>query len=288
MYDTNSSDSPLRAPRAAGQETMSFASAVKARGTILGAAVSLGSISCAQIVARTGFDWAFIDMEHAPTSAREATEITHAVVAASAGECVAIIRTPSHGVEWIKWALDSGAAGVIIPMVRSREECVEIVQRALYPPLGQRSFGPFLAPFADTDRSSDVVKYMSKRSKELAILPMIESMEGVEHAEEILSVEGVTGCFIGPFDLRQSMGLPGGDGEEPIFIHALEKILSIGKRYGLEIGTVAATEEAVRRKQEMGFSFLLAGSDASILAAGCQTAWQQCSKGLRTTRVEKL
>jgi 2-keto-3-deoxy-L-rhamnonate aldolase RhmA len=280
--------SGIGSPQPDVQEPLSFSGAIQAKGTLIGASVSLGSISCAQIVARSGFDWAFIDMEHAPTSAREATELTHAIVAASAGQCVAIIRSPSHGVEWIKWALDSGAAGVIIPMVRSRAECADIIERSLYPPLGQRSFGPFHAPFADTDRYSDVGKYMSKSSKKVAILPMIESLQGVQQAEEILSVKGVTGCFVGPFDLRLSMGLPGGDGEEPVFIQALEKILSIGKRYDLEIGTVAGSEAAARRKKEMGFSFLLAGSDGSFLAAGCQTAWQQCSKGVRAAKAEKL
>jgi 2-keto-3-deoxy-L-rhamnonate aldolase RhmA len=288
MYGSSSNETSPRARRPTTPETKSFAGTIKAEEVIIGAAVSLGSVSCAQIVARAGFQWVLIDMEHAPTSVREATEITHAVVAASAGDCVAIVRTPSHGVEWIKWALDSGAAGIIIPMVQNREECAGILQRALYPPLGQRSFGPFLAPFADTNSSADVATYMSKRSKELAIIPMIESVEGVERAEEILSVKGVTGCFVGPFDLRQSMNLQGGDGEEPMFIEALEKILDIGKRYGVEIGTVAATEEAVRRKKEMGFSFLLAGSDVSFLATGCQNAWQQCSRGLSTARVDKL
>jgi 2-keto-3-deoxy-L-rhamnonate aldolase RhmA len=272
----------------AAQENLSFAGAIQTKGILLGPSVSLGSISCAQIVARAGFDWAFIDMEHAPQSAREVTELTHAIVAASAGECVPIIRTPSHGVEWIKWALDSGAAGVIIPMVRSGAECADIIQRSLYPPLGQRSFGPFHAPFADTDRYADVGKYMSKTSKKLAILPMIESVEALENAEGILSVKGVTGCFVGPFDLRLSMGLPGGDGEEPAFIQALEKILSIGKRYGLEIGTVAGSEKAVKRKKEMGFTFLLVGSDGAFLAAGCQTVLQQSSKGVKAARVGKL
>lgn len=285
MYDAGGSNAASLTNSNSPLALKSFGGAIKEKGTILGAAISLGSVSCAQIVARTGFDWAFIDMEHAPTSAREATEITHAVVTASAGQCVAIIRTPSHGVEWIKWALDSGAAGVIIPMVRSRDECIEIVQRSLYPPHGQRSFGPFLAPFADIDPSSDVAKYMSHRSKQLAILPMIETVDAIDKAEEILAVDGVTGCFVGPFDLRQSLGLPGGDGEEPAFIQALEKILSIGKRLGLEIGTVAGSEAAVRRKKDMGFTFLLAGSDVGFLAAGCQTAWQQCSVGLRETKL---
>lgn len=136
-----SDDSSVAAPSNTLTTAGTFASLIQEKGVIIGAAVSVGSTLCAQVVARAGFDWTLIDMEHAPTSPREATNITHAVVAASGGSCLPIIRTPSHGVEWIKWALDSGARGVIIPMVTSAKECEDIIQRAVYPPLGQRSLG---------------------------------------------------------------------------------------------------------------------------------------------------
>lgn len=288
MYSDGPASKPTSAIPEVKTEVKTFSGLIMEKGPILGGAISIGSVLCAQIVARSGFDWVLIDMEHAPTSPREATNLTHAVVAASAGECVPIIRTPSHGVEWIKWALDSGAGGIIIPMVTSAKETEEIIQRGIYPPVGKRSFGPFLAPYADTDNSSDVAKYLSKRVKDLAIMPMIESVEGVEMAEEILSVKGVTGCFIGPYDLRQSLGLSGGDGEEPQFIEALEKVLRIGKRLGLNIGTVAGTEAAAKRKTEMGFAFLLTGQDPNFLAAGAKASWQQADKGVKAARTEKL
>jgi len=278
-------DGPSSKPHSDTSELQTFSGLIASKPPIIGAAISIGSILCAQIVARSGFDWVLIDQEHAPTSPREATHLAHAVVAASAGQCVPIIRAPSHGVEWIKWALDSGAGGVIIPMVQSAREAEEILQKAIYPPLGQRSFGPFLAPYADVDSTSDVAQYLSKRVKDLAIMPMIESVEGVKNAEAILSVKGVTGCFIGPYDLRQSLGLPGGDGEEPSFIEALEKVLDIGKRLGLHIGTVAASEAAAKRKTEMGFSFLLTGQDPNFLAAGAKASWEQCDKGRRAARL---
>lgn len=268
--------------------TLSFSNAIKNKSTMIGAALSLGSIPCAQIVARSGFDWVLIDMEHAPTSPREATQLTHAVVAASAGRCIPIIRTPSHGVEWIKWALDSGAAGIIVPMVNHASQAEAIVQHAIYPPAGQRSFGPFLAPFANTDSSSDVGTYLAKRAPELSIILMIESTEGVKNASQILSVKGVTGCFIGPFDLRQSLGLSGGDGQEPEFVEALATVVSVCKRLGLDVGTVAGDDEAVRRKQEMGFSFLLSGSDVAFLGSAANSSRKQCMKGLRVTKDEKL
>lgn len=277
---------PSPASSYAGMQT--FSSLLKEKGNLVGAAVTIGNTLCAQITARVGFDWVLIDMEHAPVSPREASTLVQAVVTASGGQCVPIVRTPSHGVEWIKWALDSGAAGIIIPMVTNAQQCEDVLQCAIYPPRGQRSFGPFLAPYADVDPASDVTKYLKERVKDVAIIPMIESVEGVNNAEAILKIPGVTGCFVGPYDLRQSMGLSGGDGEEPAYVAALQKILEAGKRNNVVIGTVGATEASARRKIEMGFRFLLTGQEPNFLAAGARATLQQCQRGMTSARASNL
>lgn len=196
-------------------------------------------------------------MEHNPLSAREAGLIAHVVVAASAGRCKSIIRVPSHGVEWIKWALDCGSHGILVPMVKNRDEMHAIVQSARYPPLGQRSFGPTMAAFADLDTNATSAKYFKETSKDVAIIPMIESVEGLENAEAICSVEGVTAVFIGPVDLRLSMGLSGGDGDEEIFLQALQKVLTICKSLGRPVGTFASNGEGCRKRTAEWFDFIL-------------------------------
>jgi 2-keto-3-deoxy-L-rhamnonate aldolase RhmA len=204
-----------------------------------------------------GYDYVLIDMEHNPLSAREASLLTHLVVSASGGKCKPIIRVPSHGVEWIKWALDCGAPGILIPMVQSQVEMEQIVQSAVYPPRGQRSFGPTMAPFADVDPTSTAAKYLSQTSRNVAVIPMIESVQGLDNAEAICAVDGVTAVFIGPVDLRFSMGLPGGEGSENVYLAALQKLLSICKRLGKPVGTFAADEEACRKRTAEGFDFLM-------------------------------
>lgn len=103
-------------------------------------------------------------------------------------------------------------------MVDSGVEMKAIIDRAVYPPIGSRSFGPFNAPFASLDPGAGAPDYYERaRSGGIAILPIIESAEGVRNAEEILGMEGVTGCFIGPYDLRLSLGVTGGtDGPEQV------------------------------------------------------------------------
>ena len=99
----------------------------------------------ANLMASAGFDWMLIDMEHTPLSAREATAIVHAVANGSGGKCSPLVRIPAAEVSWVKWALDAGADGIVVPMVQSKEEAERIVRYSKYPPVGQRSFGPFMA-----------------------------------------------------------------------------------------------------------------------------------------------
>ena len=241
-----------------------FLSAVRDRAPLLGTFVTFNTSYIAQILARCGFDWLMIDMEHSSLSAQEATNMVHATVAASQGKCMPIIRVPSHGVEWIKWALDSGANGIIVPMVNTKEECDLIVKRGVYPPLGQRSSGPFRTPFADLSRESTMAKYRTEIVKDVVIFPMIESVEGVQNAEEIMGTEGVNGVFIGPVDLRSSVGLAGADGTEHQYVQALQKILKIGKRLGIPVG-ILGSEEALTRQVEMGFDYFMLTGDAGLL-----------------------
>jgi len=236
---------------------MAFLSRNSGALPLIGCTLGFGTLLSAQIIARVGYDYVLIDMEHNPLSAREAGLMAHVVIAASTGRCKSIIRVPSHGVEWIKWALDCGSHGILVPMVKNRDEMRAIVQSAVYPPVGQRSFGPTMAAFADLDREATSSKYFRETSNDVAVIPMIESVEGLDNAEAICSVHGVTAVFIGPVDLRLSMGLNGGDGDEEIFLKALQKVLAIGKALRMPVGTFASDGEGCRKRTAEGFSFIL-------------------------------
>ncbi|KAG9665031.1 hypothetical protein KCU98_g1328, partial [Aureobasidium melanogenum] len=224
---------------------------------LVGCTLGFGAIFSAQLIARAGYDWVLVDMEHNPLSASQATSMTHAVIAASAGRCQPLVRVPSHAVEWTKWALDSGAYGLVVPMVNSAEEARRIVQNAAYPPLGQRSFGPARAPYAHVDPATTVLKYRDEISKDVQVIAMIESIEGLRNAEEIIAVEGITAVFVGPVDLRMSMGLKGGDGTEDEYLEALKKLVRISKAHNKPIGIFADGPDSCRSRAREGFDFLL-------------------------------
>ncbi len=253
----------------------SFISAIRDQGPRLGIFITFNTEYAAQLTSSSGYDFVIIDMEHTPVSALEATHLVHAVGAASKGTCAPLVRVPSHGVEWIKWGLDSGAAGIIVPMVNSGDEAKQIVQKACYPPLGQRSFGPMHAPFAHPDTDRTPGEYFAKTAKGVAIFPMIESAKGVQNAEQILGTEGISGVFIGPFDLRVSLGLPGGDGSESAFEEALKTIVAAAKKLNKPVGIYTPSKEALDRNLKLGFEFFAYQGDSTLLAKAAKASVEE-------------
>jgi len=110
----------------------------------LGAWLSLPSIAAARIMARLGFDWLAVDMEHSAQNPALMADMVATI--ADAGTSAPIVRIPASGVEWFKWALDAGAWGVIVPMVNTREEAQRAVEFTKYPPAGSRSIGGAFGP----------------------------------------------------------------------------------------------------------------------------------------------
>lgn len=253
----------------------SFTAAVSQGAPCIGIFISIFSDITASIIGAAGYDCVIIDTEHTPMAPREATHVVHAVAAASNGTCSTLIRIPSHGVEWVKWGLDSGADGIVVPMVNSEEEARQIVQKARYPPLGQRSYGPIHAPFAAHDAPKTQKYYVENKVPELALLPMIESAAGVKNAKAILACEGVSGAFVGPFDLRLSLGLSGGDGNEELFLDALREIVAAGKATGKPVGILASSTASLQDRISLGFDYIINGSDSGLLSQAANASLRE-------------
>ncbi|KAL4939237.1 Pyruvate/Phosphoenolpyruvate kinase-like domain-containing protein [Aspergillus oleicola] len=276
------------APDGSVPSALSFEEAIQeSQHPLLGAILSMADTTVAKITARTGFHWVMIDAEHSPLSMGQVTELVHAVTAASGGRCLPLVRIPSHATEYIKWALDSGAAGIIVPMVHTVQEMEDIIQRSRYPPRGSRSFGPYQAPFGDASTRSFADYYRKAQDQRIAILPILESREAVRNAEAIMSVDGVTGVFIGAYDLRLSQGLPGGsDGEEPEFIDAVTRICRIGKQLGKAVGSMGSSEALARKWTRQGMDFLLVAFDYNALAQGYRTQLSTAKSGINQVKTQ--
>jgi 4-hydroxy-2-oxoheptanedioate aldolase len=228
-----------------------------------GAWLSLGNISSARLMSRIGFDWLTVDCEHSP----QTPELMAAMVAtiADAGTSAPIVRVPTNTVEWFKWALDSGAWGVVVPMVNTREEAEQAVSWCKYPPVGTRSIGGVFAPygFGTVNRA----EYAAAANDEILVVIQIESPTALENLDEILSVPGIDVAFVGPNDMHATLGLPPStEGAEPEFVAAMEKLKEAAKRYNVPLGMYCSSGEAAVQRIKEGFQMVVTTSDASSMA----------------------
>lgn len=229
----------------------------------VGIMVTLDSSSIAEAMAHAGFDFLILDMEHMPTN----PETMHHMVQATRGTNAApVIRVPWNEQWVIKGALDMGAYGVMVPQVSTREEALAAVRAVKYAPEGERGVGPFCAALR---WGMTLPEYVAVANEEIVLMIQVETPQGVENVEEILSVPGIDVVFSGPGDLAVSMGglhLVG----SPEHSAALRKILQVCKRVGIPAGVLAATPEAIRQGMAAGYDAIAAGSDLDLLLNGAR------------------
>src|SRR5712691_7506348 len=159
--------------------------ALKAGQPSVGTWLSLASITAARFMARAGFAWLTVDIEHSLVDWETATHMFASI--ADAG-CVALARVPANRHDHIKRVLDNGAMGVVVPMVNSRTEAEAAVSACLYPPHGTRSVGGSVHCFNFKTTGPD---YFAHANEEIAIILQCEHIHAVENADSIFSVPGI-------------------------------------------------------------------------------------------------
>lgn len=239
---------------------------------VLGAWLFLREPLAAEVSARCGYDYVCIDGQHGLHSY---DTITAMLAAGSAGDAVPIVRVPWNEPGFIGQVLDAGALGVIIPMVNSVPEAEAAVAACRYPPKGTRSLGPV---GAGTRFGTD---YIARANDSVAVIPMIETVDGVANVDEIAAVPGVDALYVGPADLSLSLGLPPGmDQEDASFDDALTKVVAACERAGIIPG-IHTSPELARRRRDQGFRFLTVGYDLNPMVAGIHAALAQTRGNLR-------
>ncbi|MEO7913683.1 MAG: aldolase/citrate lyase family protein [Roseiflexaceae bacterium] len=223
----------------------------------VGSWLTLCSPVAAESMAQVGWDWLVVDVEHSPVGFETMVNCFRAI---QLGGAVPMARVPWNDTVWIQRTLDAGALGLVVPMVNSEADARSVVGNMRYATKGQRSFGSSrVAPYINGD-------YRTWADEHLAVIVMIETIQAVEHAQAILAVEGVVGCFIGPNDLALSMGLtqkdmgPGSQ-HEAAMLHVLDAAKTTGKAAGKHC--FSAAEVTTRIGQ--GFQFLALASDGVFL-----------------------
>jgi 2-dehydro-3-deoxyglucarate aldolase len=235
----------------------------------IGTWVTIGHPEITEILSGFGFDWILFDTEHAPLDSETVQAMMQGM---SASETLPLVRLARNDPVLINKALDIGGAGVVIPLVNSREDALNAVRACRYPPEGSRGVGPRRVVHYGADK--EFYEYFKKANSEILVIPMLETETAIDHADEILSVDGVDGFFIGPTDLSTSLGIMG-QWNDPKLEAAIQKALQAGKRAKVAPGIVGLGLEDAKKRLSQGFQFVSVGSDLSFLCEGAQACIEQ-------------
>ena len=204
-------------------------------------------------------DFVWIDMEHAPLS----IETVQAHVMATKGSGT----TPLVRVSWndpviIKPVLDIGAAGVIIPLIRTADDARRAVAACRYPPEGIRGYGPRRPSHYARQGGRD---FCQSANENMIVIVQIEHIDAVHNLDEILAVPGLTGIVVGPNDLSGSMGHMG-EPRHPAVLQAIDTVIAKARQSGVFVGIAVGDDPDVLIEWlDKGMQWVLMGCDFTLL-----------------------
>jgi len=237
---------------------------------VVGCFVGLGHPDVTEKLSSKGFDWLLIDGEHAPLTIETMQVMLQAM---NGTNCTPIIRPAWNDPVIIKRILDIGTHGVLVPWVNNKEEALAAVRACKYPPEGIRGFGPRRASLNDPD-------YKETANDEILVTVQVETKEAVENIEEILSVDGIDACFIGPWDLSSNfLGRVPPDFDNPEYSGAIDRVIQTAKKIGKPAGFYC-NKDNIAWAQEKGFTYNTVGEADDFLDYGASVALEAARKNI--------
>lgn len=242
------------------------------REPTIGSWVTLAHPAIAEIMARAGFAWLAVDLEHSVITIREAEELIRVIELCGVAP---LVRLSSNDPVQIKRVMDAGAHGVIVPMVNSVVEAEQAVAALRYPPQGRRGVGLARAQ----GYGSDFERYRDWLNQETIVIVQVEHIQAVENLEAILAVEGVDGFIVGPYDLSGSLGVPG-QFDHPLMMQAMARIKTVGEQCGKASGIHIIEPDMGQLRQRLaeGYRFVAYSLDIRMLDWCCRA----CVDGIRS------
>lgn len=235
-----------------------FKKALKEGKRIYGCWMGLGDTFSADLMSTTGFDWLLIDGEHGPNDLRS---IVAQLQVLERSDSQAVVRVPIGQTHIMKQMLDAGAQTILVPMVETADQARQLVRDVTYPPHGDRGVGYAVAR---AGRFSQTEDYGTTADAQICLLVQVENLKGMTALDEILTIEGVDGVFIGPADLAADMGHMGDPMHADVqaaIMDAISRTAAAGKAPGILSTVDAMTEPAIAA----GAQFVAVGSDVLLL-----------------------
>lgn len=242
----------------------SLKASIRQGNTALGLWLTIPSPDVSEALSTLDFDWFLFDFEHSALNEQSAQILMQGM----RGDSITpLVRVAWNDPVMIKKALDIGAHGVLVPMVNTKADAELAVSSCTYPPVGMRGCGPKRPWIYDPD-------YLETADEEILVIVQIETEEAVSNIDEILSVEGVDGVFVGPFDLSISMGFRGKKDDKQ-FQDAIDTVLAAAKRQGIAAGMWEGAGKSVRERIEEGWQIIAVGLDLYLLVAGAKRVLEE-------------
>ncbi|QJF49863.1 aldolase/citrate lyase family protein [Roseobacter ponti] len=240
-----------------------FKEALQKGQTVIGCWLDLRSGYAAEIIGYAGFDWLLIDGEHAPFD----VTITDAQIQALLNSgSHPVVRVPVGETWMIKQMLDSGAQSILVPMVESADQARQLVRDCRYPPNGDRGVGYALAR---ASRFGTVENYGATADREICLLVQVENRKGLAALDEILTIEGIDGVFVGPADLAADMGHIGNMSHPEVQKTIMDTLRKIDAA-GMPAGILTSDEKMIRDSLKAGARFVATAVDIELLLSSAR------------------
>lgn len=224
-----------------------------------------GSIPTMEAIRDTDYDSIFLDMQHSAVTEEEVFKV---VLALGTAPITLMVRLPGFTPGLAMRLLDAGVEAVVAPQVDTREQAQAVVDATKYPPLGNRSFGPYRAA-----RGGSMVDYVKTANDQTITFIQIESKTALDNLDDIVSVEGVDAVFIGPADLSLSHGgEPVMNYEDPVARERHIKIIEGCHKHGVKVLMLAPTEQMFQRALEWGADMITVSFEAASVIGNAQEA----------------
>jgi 4-hydroxy-2-oxoheptanedioate aldolase len=236
--------------------------------TLIGTFLSLGDPVATEIVAKAGFDWVLIDLEHGIGSERE---VLHQMQALASTNVSPLVRVEGKQRQRIQKVLDLGVQGIVFPHIRDADDAIRCARSMRYAPEGLRGVSKMVRA---TNFGEDFVEYHNHQKENLLCVVQIETMQALDNLDQIGAVEDIDVFFIGPSDLSMALGIYG-QLDHPKFLEAEAKIIEAAKKYRKAIGFLLFDPLDFQQYYNKGVRFFACGNDALFLKNGARAVAQK-------------
>lgn len=238
---------------------------LRSQGFVVGTFLQVCAPPLVELLGLAGFDFTVVDREHGAIGLQNTLDLIRAGLSTAMS---VMVRVPNAEPTAISLPLDMGANGIHVPQIETAEMARQAVTASKYHPLGNRGLQPCVR--AASYRAYDTSEYLKAANQDTMVVVQVEGKAGVSNLHSILNVEGIDIAFIGPYDLSQSLGIPG-KVRDPRVHEVMVEAVRAARQAGKHIGAYCDDVETASEYRSMGVSYLVVGIDSDFFLSAARS-----------------